>query len=218
MFMKEKRNILKEALFMGAVNICYKPDITYENEALQGSELTEPCIIICNHMSVEDGVVVRYLFRNKNVCSLMAKDLLDKPFLKYLVGDCQCIPVDRQNASTKWLHECEKQIKEGKSVIIFPEGTTMKENAVEDFKSGFIILAMTTGAKVLPVATNGKYKLFSRKKLRFKVGTPLSLNISKMTVAGIEDEAERFKKIVKNMYDELEGNESVEEYKNANIA
>lgn len=83
--MKEKRNILKEALFMGAVNICYKPDITYEDEKLQNAELTEPCIIICNHMSAEDGVVVRYLFRNKNVCSLMAKDLLEKPFFKYLV-------------------------------------------------------------------------------------------------------------------------------------
>lgn len=216
--MKEKRNILKEALFMGAVNICYKPDITYEDEKLQNAELTEPCIIICNHMSAEDGVVVRYLFRNKNVCSLMAKDLLEKPFFKYLVGDCQCIPVDRKNASTKWIHECEEQMKEGKSVIIFPEGTTIKENAVEDFKSGFIMLAMTTGAKVLPVATNGKYKLFSRKKLRFKVGTPMPLNISKMTISGIEDEAERFKDIVKSMYDELDEDDNVEEYKNTNIA
>lgn len=199
--MKESK--LKHDLILRLVDICYKPEIYFENENLQDRELKEPCVIICNHTNVQDGPVLRYLFNDKDVCSLMAKDMMEKLHWKYIVSNAACIPVDRNNASTAWLHDCVSAIKEGNSVIIFPEGTTANPNDIDEFKSGFLLLAKTANVKVLPIAINGKYDLFSRGELKLKIGVPTDLNIARMNKASLEKEAERFQKIVADMYAQI---------------
>lgn len=198
-----KTSKIKHELMLKLVDICLKPEIFFKNEKNQGRELKEPCVIICNHSHLYDGPVLRYLFNDQNVCSLVAKDMMEKPKWKWLISNASCIPVDRDKASTSWLHDCLDELKNGKSVIIFPEGTTIKEKEIEDFKPGFVLLARSAGVNVLSVATNGEYELFTRGKLKIKIGEPLPLNIDKMSKDLMQKEAERFQKIVTDMYTEL---------------
>lgn len=198
-----KKSKIKHELILKLAEFCYKPEIIFENEKIQGRELKEPCVIICNHSAIQDGPILRYLFNDENICSLVAKDMMDKIKWKYIVSNASCIPVDRNNASTAWLHDCVTELKNGNSVVIFPEGTTHKENDIDEFKSGFVLLAKTAGVKVLPVATNGIYDLFSRGKLKIKIGTPTELQLGRMSRGAMQKEAERFQGIVAEMYAEI---------------
>lgn len=204
----------KENMVINVIEKMFKPEIVCENEALQGRLVNEPMVIICNHSVREnrlrltgDGPILRYAFNNHNVCSLMAKDLMDNKIIKKLIKDCDCIPVCRDAASTDWIHKCKQKLKEGTSVIIFPEGTTYKQNEIEEFKPGFALLAKSANVKVLPVAINGVYKPFHYGALKVKIGVPQELQISRMTPAALKSETKRFQNIVNDLYLSLINND-----------
>lgn len=198
-----KRSKIKSRLMMFLCRILYNPEITFEDEAIQGRELREPCVVICNHIHFLDGPMLQYAFKCKNLCSLMAKDQLDKPFMKPLVSGCMCIPVDRKKATMSWLRDCQAEIKNGNSVIIFAEGKAIKEKEIEDFKSGFALLAKSTGVKVLPTALYGEWHLFSRNRVKIKIGTMTELQAQGGSAKALENEARRFQDIVTEMYEGL---------------
>lgn len=198
----------KQAFLMKLAKILFEPEITFENEAVQGNILDEPYVIISNHsrrtsinkLVGADGAMIRYVFNNKNVCSLMAADLMEKPLFKIVVNGCDCIPVRRNAASTEWLHKCKEKLDEGVSVVIFPEGTTLKEKDIEEFKAGFALLARMADVKVLPIAIGGVYRPFAKGKLKIKVGVPMKLQIQKGTSSELKREANRFQHIVEDMF------------------
>lgn len=198
----------KQAFLMKLAKILFEPEITFENEKVQSYTLNEPCVIISNHsrrtsinkLVGADGAMLRYVFNNKNVCSLMAADLMEKPLFKIVVNGCDCIPVRRDAASTEWLHKCKEKLDEGMSVVIFPEGTTLKEKDIEDFKAGFTLLARMANVKILPMAIGGVYRPFARGKLKIRVGVPMKLQIQKGTSSELKREAQRFQHIVEGMF------------------
>lgn len=198
----------KQAFLMKLAKILFEPEITFENEAVQGNALQEPCVIICNHsrrtsfnrLVGADGAMVRYVFNNENVCSLMAADLMENPLLKIVINGCDCIPVRRNAASTEWIHKCKEKLDEGVSVVIFPEGTTLKDKDIDTFKAGFALLAKMADVKVLPMAIGGVYRPLAKGKLKIRVGVPMKLQIQKGTSSELKREAQRFQQIVENMY------------------
>lgn len=203
----EKKSKGKLNLLMVLGKLLFNPKIKYVDKKVQGRLLKEPCVIICNHsrmlpfkLSNCDGPMLRYIFKNKNVCSLMAADLMEKPHFKAVVEGCDCIPVRRDVASRDWIYKCKEKLESGVSVVIFPEGTTIKEKAVDTFKAGFVMLANLANVKVLPVALNGVYKPFLWKQLKIEIGVPTELNLQKDTSRELKREAQRFQEIVEKMY------------------
>ncbi len=203
----EKKSRGRLTLLMVLGKILFNPKISYEDKKVQARILKEPCVIICNHsrmlpfkLSNCDGPVLRYVFKNKRVCSLMAADLMERKHFKAVVQGCDCIPVRRDVASRDWLYQCKEKLENGVSVIIFPEGTTIKEKAVDEFKAGFVMLANLANVKVLPVAINGVYKPFLWKQLKVKIGVPTPLHLEKNTSRELKREAQRFQKVVEEMY------------------
>lgn len=203
----------KEKLACFLVKLCYNPKILFEDESIQGRELNEPYVIICNHtrktnkfrVAEADGPLVRYAFLNKNVCSLAAKDIMAKFPWKFLMKDLNCIPVDRFSASTKWARDCETELKKGKSIILFPEGTTLKAQEIAEFQSGFLLLAKTAGVKVLPVVIHRTFGLFRHRRPKVLIGVPYEITGEKMTKSIRIQETERFQHIVTRMYCNLTG-------------
>lgn len=201
----------KQHLMMRLAKILFSPQITFDDETVLQYISNHPCVIISNHsrrtktniFTSCDGPMVRYAFKNRQVCSLMGADLMEKPFFKAVISGCDCIPVSRDAASTDWIHKCRVKLKEGISVIIFPEGTTFKEKDVDTFKPGFALLASIANVPVIPVAIQGNYRLFSKNKLKIHIGSPVNLHILKRNKAEYEKETLRFQKIVEEMHSDL---------------
>ncbi len=82
------------------------------------------------------------------------------------------------------LQSHEELLKKGYSVCIFPEGKRTPDGNVGPAHGGIGYLAYATGAKVVPVAVSGFYKLslkdffLCKRSLTLTVGTPLNLPIS----------------------------------------
>ncbi|MGN0634720.1 MAG: lysophospholipid acyltransferase family protein [Acutalibacteraceae bacterium] len=201
----------KLSVLSNAVDACYKPEILFEDENVLRHMAEEPCVIICNHtqrtkdnfLASSDGLILRYVFEQQDVCSIVAKDILEKPLIKLASGGCGCIPIDRKSASIDWVHTCVARIREGSSVILFPEGTTLKEKTIDQFKPGFVLLAKMANVPVLPVAINGVYKPFTRGKLKIKIGRPMPLQCGTFTSEAMQAEVARFRQIVGEMYEEI---------------
>ena len=84
---------------------------------------------------------------------------------------------------------------------------TGKDGVLNEFKSGFVMLALMTGAKIVPFATYGNYKLFFGRRQRMLVGEPTELSAEGkgMNPAYMEAESERFKNIVTDLVNTLKG-------------
>jgi 1-acyl-sn-glycerol-3-phosphate acyltransferase len=62
-------------------------------------------------------------------------------------------------------------IREGRSVVVFPEGTRTQDGALLDFKQGGFLLAGMAGVPIVPLTINGSMLINPRNRLELYPGT-----------------------------------------------
>lgn len=116
----------------------------------------EPIIYTPNHAGMFD---IPAVFLNAPVMPMFIakKELSVFPFLKHWMWVLDCVFVDRKNkdGARSSLHNAIEMVKNGRSLVIFPEGTRSKNGELGKFKGGAMKIAMETGAKVVPVLIEG---------------------------------------------------------------
>ena len=82
------------------------------------------------------------------------------------------IEIDRQNheRAMKSLEEAAQKIREGKSVVTFPEGTRSKDGTIKPFKQGLFHLAIEAGVPIVPISIIGAHKIMPKRTLKVKPG------------------------------------------------
>ena len=118
--------------------------------------------VICgNHTARVDAVlVVLALFRQGERPALIAKaELFRNPAARWFFTYMGAFPVNRGKSDLAAVKKCLAALKEGKKLIIFPEGTRVKEGAGEA-KSGAAMMAIRTNSPVTPVYITPGRKAF----------------------------------------------------------
>ncbi len=127
-------------------------------------------MIVCgNHISNHDAVLVASYFPRR--CVFLAKKELFVPVFAGMLKKLGGIPVNRGANDIGAIKASLRVLKEGKPLVLFPQGTRCKELKFEDFKNGAPFMAMKTGVPIVPVGISGKFKL--RGGLRLKFGKPI---------------------------------------------
>jgi 1-acyl-sn-glycerol-3-phosphate acyltransferase len=88
----------------------------------------------------------------------MAKKELGKiPVLKNWMDAVDCVFVDRNNKNSAHssLQQAIDAVNDGRSIVVFPEGTRSKTGELGEFRGGAMKIAMETGARVVPVLLEG---------------------------------------------------------------
>ena len=82
------------------------------------------------------------------------------------------INIDRSNrrAAFKSLKKAARNIREGVSVLIYPEGTRSKDGNIGPFKNGGFVLSVESGTPIVPVIIHGTWPIMSRDKIIVKPG------------------------------------------------
>ncbi len=116
----------------------------------------KPAVIIANHMStLETFALAGILYPHLRITFVVKKELLEIPVFKHIMISRNPVAVTRENPREdlkKVLEEGTKRIREGYSVVIFPQTTRLYEFDVKEFNSIGVKLAKKAETAILPLA------------------------------------------------------------------
>lgn len=191
--------LLFRVLCVFLVYIGYRPKVIYADPARKKKGFDKPVVFTCNHCSHKDGLIIATLLWKYRIHILSAKDQMEKSKLYYhVLTNNRAIGVNRFGLDTGWIKDSIRVMKQGNSMIIFPEGHTSKTGEMDKFRPGFALLANMAGSEVVPIAIDGNYHFLFGKRLRVVVGEPHPLNPAETGVRSsvhLQNEADRFREI-----------------------
>lgn len=121
----------------------------------------EAVIYVPNHQGLFDMPAL--ILNTPTPCGFIAKKELKKvPIVRTWMWLLDCVFIDRQNKreARVAIKESVELIKKGRSMVIFPEGTRSRDGVPLPFKSGVMMIAKETKAKIVPVALEGVIERF----------------------------------------------------------
>lgn len=121
----------------------------------------EPRIIICNHESFIDAFAVQRLFKGdmlKNTYYFAIKKHFDKAGLRFMANHGNIILMDINENLKESLQISAEVLKEGKNLVIFPEGARTRDGKLQDFKKFFGILSKELSIPVTVLGIDGAYE------------------------------------------------------------
>ncbi|MFC2468761.1 MAG: lysophospholipid acyltransferase family protein [Negativicutes bacterium] len=134
-------------------------------------------ILAANHLSNWDPPLLA-AFLSRPVSYMAKKELFEVPILKQIITRCHSFPVKRGAADRGAIKAALQELKRGRCIGLFPEGTRSRDGKVHKAESGVALLAAMSGVPVVPAAIIGTERIFSHgsffPKLRVVYGKPLS--------------------------------------------
>jgi len=120
---------------------------------------------IANHQSLFDiPLLMGWLDRP---VGFVAKEELKKvPVINIWIVAINSVFINRDNPrlAIETINKGAEKIRQGYSMVIFPEGTRSRDNTIADFKSGSIRLATVAGATLVPLTIMGTRDIFESGK------------------------------------------------------
>jgi len=117
-----------------------------------------PCIITPNHQSFMDGLLVSAVMRNKHFYKTYfyakAKHV-KKWWVKFIADRHNVIIMDIDMDLQASIQKLAEVLKQGKKIIIFPEGTRSSDGQMGSFRKTFAILSRELSVPIVPVTING---------------------------------------------------------------
>ena len=129
-------------------------------------------VVMCgNHTTMGDPVYVVCALGWKCQTRVIAKEELMKiPVLGFLLEKAGIIGIKRGKADVAAIKEAMRVLRNGEKLLLFPEGTRVKEGENAAAHTGAAMFATRTGTMLLPVYISPKKKLF--RKTRVVSGKP----------------------------------------------
>ena len=150
--MKIQYRIVRFFIFL-ILKILYR--ISYEG--LENVPAEGGIIVAANHASLIDppalGVVIL-----REITYLAKKELFPVPVIRQLLKLSNSIPIDRGGYSKRTLKLVVERLKEGKALVIFPEGTRTKTGEFGRPRKGIGMVAVTADVPVIPCWIEGSYR------------------------------------------------------------
>jgi len=127
-------------------------------------------VYVANHMSWFDVFTLAAILPRPK---FIAKAELGRiPLFGKASRACGMIFIDRDNrkAAFAGYEDAAHRIKRGASIVVYPEGTRGREYALRPFKKGPFVLAVASGAPVVPTVLHGTKEIFGRGSWRVRSG------------------------------------------------
>ena len=113
-----------------------------------------PALIVSNHQSILDPPLIGGAMR-RQIYFLAKAELFRIPVFGPLIRALHARPVRREGSDPRALRTAALLLKEGKALLVFPEGTRSLDGRLGEGKPGVGMLAVTSGAPVVPAYVSG---------------------------------------------------------------
>jgi len=139
-------------------------------------------LLVANHTSYADPPIVGTA--SPRPVNFMAKaELFRIPVLGWLIRRTHAFPVRRGTTDREALRRAIRMLRDGRVLLVFPEGTRSPDGRVMEAEQGAAFIALSAGAYVVPVAIDGADRVLPRHspimrpaKLRVAFGEPVDLS------------------------------------------
>jgi len=128
-----------------------------------------PCIVVCNHVSYVDAIVIAASVR-RPIRFIMDHRIFQVPVLNWLFRTLRAIPVAsaKENPALKEsaFKTAADALRNGEIVAIFPEGRLTEDGEMGPFRAGIERMLADTPVPVMPMALRGLWGSFFSRSYR----------------------------------------------------
>ena len=139
-----------------------------------------PLLVVANHLNLADPPLVGASLGRKAI--FMAKhELFHSRLLSYFMLGCGAFPVHRGRLDRRALRRADRVLAKGLALVMFPEGRRSRNAQLLPAFSGATVIAVRSGAPILPVGITGTEKikgiawLWRRPEITVNIGRPFHL-------------------------------------------
>lgn len=157
-------NLLPESLITKFVsfyvNFQIKKHVRLDVKGLENlnSDLKRPYLFVCNHLSNSDGLVLNKVLEEENVIFVAGKKLESNSFTNLGFKIVRSISILPNSPDKDAIKKVISAVKEGNSILIFPEGTRSRTATMLEGKKGILLFAKLTNAPIVPIGIWGTEK------------------------------------------------------------
>lgn len=128
-------------------------------------------IFVANHQGAFD-IFLTYGFLNHNIVWMQKHSLRSLPLVGYASKMAGHVFVNSTNATTRaiTLKEAISKVKDGVSIVIFPEGARTHTGKMRQFKKGAFYIATEEKLPIVPLTINGPFDVLKRGTLDLRPG------------------------------------------------
>lgn len=141
-----------------------------------------PVIVVANHTCGIDPLLLVASIPHRVPAFMVAKEFSDPPIGGRVMRAIECIPVRRDGQDAAATRAALRHLKAGKALGIFIEGRIPRPGEVAEAKDGAAVLALHSGARVVPAHISGTIwdasllrSFFRPHKARVRFGAPIDL-------------------------------------------
>ena len=150
--------------------------------------LDGPILLVANHISNADPPLIGSFITpalGRRIYWLGKQEALDWPVMGKFIELNAVIGIERGAADVDAFRKAKRVLDEGHVLIVFPEGTRSPSGTLQEAKEGTTILALRTGARIVPIGISGtprvwprgrKVPLPARGKVVMRVGAPFTIS------------------------------------------
>ena len=156
-------------------------------------------------MSLFDPPVVGTAFP-RPIHFMAKEELFAKPILKWIFTKLKAFPVRRATADRTAIRHAINLLNNGELLGLFPEGTRSKTGKLGKPETGLAMIALKSGAPVVPAAIIGTNKVWKEGLLlpRFivKFGNPINVEQGKSDKEAMENLSNRIMQEISHLLEE----------------
>jgi len=167
----DRRPALALARKVWSPGLIYGAGARLEIEGGENAGLDPACFFVANHQSWID-VPALFVAIPRPLLFLGKKELARVPFLGWYMGAMGMVFVERGERlqTGRSVNEAAERLRQGWSLLSFPEGGRSRDGRVQRFKGASFAAAIDAGAPVVPVAIRGAAAVLPRDGFRVRPG------------------------------------------------
>ena len=149
----------------------FRPKRIYVNENAK-KKIKGGALLISNHSTNIDPIILMFAIYYRRHHFIATKEVFNTKIKRFLFENFHCIEIDRDNFGMNVFRRIIDLLKCGKLVVMFPEGHVTKDEEVQKFKSGVVLMSVSSKKPIVPVYIKIRKNIWHRQCIVF--GEPIN--------------------------------------------
>jgi len=121
-----------------------------------------PVLVVANHQSHFDPIVAGMALPARHMNFVARSTLFTSRLFGALIQGLNSIPLKQGESDTAAIRLTIDSLRQGRVMLIFPEGSRTPDGDVHEFKRGAWLLMSRAKCPILPIGIHGNYEIFPR--------------------------------------------------------